>query len=118
MQKSSESPVWEMKRFSISSTSGLHPRIKMESLCDEEKGTMFSSIRSILKEMAPHGGRDSERDFFGNPKGHRTSMEKVTCWNPCPRCGKLIQRQGYLGGKIYFFKVARRCAGLCTKEMV
>ncbi len=90
----------------------------MESLCDEEKGTMFSSIRSILKEMTPHGGRDSERDFFGNPGGHRTSVEKETCWNPCPRCGKLIQRQDYLGGKIYFFKVARRWAGLCTKEMV
>ncbi|MBN2220290.1 MAG: hypothetical protein JW697_08440 [Kosmotogaceae bacterium] len=93
----------------IAWTSGLHPKIKIESLSDEERGRLFSSIRSVMKKMAMRGGRDSEKDFFGNRGGYTTIMGKGTYGKPCPRCGALIERQDYLGGKIYF------CSG-CQKK--
>ena len=52
--------------------------------------------------MAFEGGRDVERDLYGNPGGYKTILSKNTLNNPCPRCGSEIVKQAYLGGSVYF----------------
>jgi len=87
---------------------GVHPKRKVETLSNDEKGSLFYSVKSILKEMAEQGGRDTEKDLFGEPGGYRTKLSKNTVGMPCPVCGKTIIKQAYMGGSIYF------CSG-CQK---
>jgi formamidopyrimidine-DNA glycosylase len=87
---------------------GIHPKRKMETLKDGERESLFNSVKSTLKEMTEQGGRDTEKNLFGEPGGYRTKLSKNTLNNPCPICGGRIIKQAYMGGSIYF------CAG-CQK---
>jgi formamidopyrimidine-DNA glycosylase len=87
---------------------GIHPKRKVETLKDEEKESIFNSVKSTLKEMTELGGRDTEKNLFGEPGGYRTRLSKNTLDSPCPVCGGRIIKQAYMGGSIYF------CSG-CQK---
>ncbi len=87
----------------------LHPKSKAGALDAHGREALFQAVKAVLKEMAENGGRDTEKDLFGNPGGYITRLSKNTAGQPCPACGSLIQKQAYLGGSIYF------CPG-CQKE--
>jgi formamidopyrimidine-DNA glycosylase len=80
----------------------IHPKRKVETLTAGEKDTLFNSVKSTLKEMTEQGGRDTEKDLFGEPGGYVTRLSKNTLDKPCPKCGGTIIKQAYLGGSIYF----------------
>jgi formamidopyrimidine-DNA glycosylase len=48
------------------------------------------------------GGRDTEKDLFGDYGGYVTKASKNTLGNPCKRCGEPIVKEAYLGGVIYY----------------
>jgi formamidopyrimidine-DNA glycosylase len=81
---------------------GMHPKKKVSSLGEQERTTLFEVIRSILQEMTRLGGRDTERDLFGNPGGYSTKMSKNTAGKECPRCGQIILKESYMGGSVYY----------------
>lgn len=87
----------------------LHPKYKVAALGGNDKEALFYAIKTTLNDMVKDGGRDTERDLFGNMGGYRTRMSKNTVGLPCPVCGSLVQKQSYMGGSIYF------CPG-CQKE--
>ncbi|MDP2965189.1 MAG: hypothetical protein Q8N39_04010 [Pelolinea sp.] len=64
--------------------------------------TLFTSVISTLKEMADKGGRDTERDLFGNPGGYATKCSKLTVGKTCAVCGGLFEKASYMGGSVYF----------------
>ncbi len=74
----------------------------MASLSQEEKDGLFYTLKTTLREMADCGGRDTERDLFGNEGGYLTRMSKNTVGKPCLVCGSLVQKESYMGGSIYF----------------
>jgi formamidopyrimidine-DNA glycosylase len=80
----------------------LHPRRKVNSLNEEEKDALFSSIKKTLTMMTERGGRDTEKDLLGNKGGYETVMNNAKSGIPCPVCGGEIVKENYLGGKIYF----------------
>lgn len=80
----------------------VHPKKKMNTLSADDISILFDSVKSTLKEMADKGGRDTEKDLFGNPGGYKTVLCKYTLGRPCPVCGTLIQKASYMGGSIYF----------------
>ena len=86
-----------------------HPKRKVNSLDVLEKENLFKAIKGTLNAMVRDGGRDTERDLFGNSGGYITQMSKNTVGKACTECGTLIQKQAYMGGSIYF------CPG-CQKE--
>lgn len=55
--------------------------------------------------MADNGGRDTEKDIFGNKGNYETVMSSKNKGKPCPVCGQEIIKASYLGGSIYY------CAG-------
>jgi formamidopyrimidine-DNA glycosylase len=83
-------------------TAKIHPRRKIGSLADSEKTALFSAITAVLKEMVDSGGRDSEKDLYGNYGGYVTKMGKNTAGQACTECGSLIIKENYMGGSIYF----------------
>ncbi|OPX85467.1 MAG: Formamidopyrimidine-DNA glycosylase [Pelotomaculum sp. PtaB.Bin104] len=80
----------------------IHPKRKINTLTDESKAVLFNSIKTILVKMVESGGRDTEKDLFGNKGGYKTIMSKNNIKNPCPICGGLIKRESYMGGSVYY----------------
>jgi formamidopyrimidine-DNA glycosylase len=89
-------------------TARIHPRRKMTELSKTEIEKMFQSVKQVLAQMTAQGGRDTERDLFGQPGGYKTVLSKNTVDTSCAVCGTMIRKEPYLGGAIYF------CAG-CQK---
>lgn len=80
----------------------IHPKRKMITLSDIEYENLYVSIKETLNDMTIKGGRDTEKDLFGNNGGYITSLSKNTLGKPCKICGEEIKKSPYLGGTIYF----------------
>lgn len=81
---------------------GIHPKRKISSLRESEWKHLFESVVNTLQHMTELGGRDTEKNLFGQTGGYRTKLSKKTMGNACLYCGNLIQKAAYLGGTIYF----------------
>jgi formamidopyrimidine-DNA glycosylase len=81
---------------------GIHPKKKVKEFEEDEKRRLYHTLRTTLQEMIRLGGRDTEKDLFGNPGGYKTNASKNTVDQPCPSCGSLIKKEAYLGGSIYY----------------
>lgn len=81
---------------------GVNPKRKLESLTDEDLGKLFSCTINILNEMTEKGGRNTEKDIFGNPGGYQCKLSKNTFKSGCPVCGKPITKETYMGGSVYY----------------
>lgn len=86
----------------------VHPKKKINTFSDQEKKSLFNATKSVLLEMSQRGGRDTEKDLFGNPGGYETKLSKKTVGKPCPGCGSSISKENYLGGSIYFCAICQR----------
>lgn len=80
----------------------IHPKKKMNTLTENQKNDMFNSIKYTLNEMVGGGGRDTERDLFGNQGKYITKLSKNTVSTPCVNCGSEIKKETYMGGSIYY----------------
>ena len=81
---------------------GIHPKRRVETLSVDEIEKLCGSVKSTLGQMAAQGGRDTEKDLFGEPGGYRTKLSRNTLGQPCPQCGGRIVKQAYMGGSVYF----------------
>lgn len=79
----------------------IHPKRKVKTLSNKEKDKLYISIKSVLTEMIEKGGRDTEKDLFGNNGGYITKLSKNTAGKPCSNCGSKIKKN-YMGGSIYY----------------
>ena len=80
----------------------IHPKKKMSVLSDEQRRTIFDSVKSTLAKMVSGGGRDTERDLFGNQGGYKTKLSKNNVTLICPDCGGAVKKEAYLGGSVYY----------------
>jgi len=80
----------------------IHPKRKAEALTEGERDRLYEAVTTTLKEMLDGGGRDTERDLFGNAGGYRTILSSKTLSEPCYVCGGWLKREAFLGGNIYF----------------
>lgn len=86
---------------------GIHPKRKMDKVSEEEFRKLFDTVKQVLTDMTEKGGRDTEKDLFGNPGGYTTRLSKKTYrkgdnLSPCPICGNPIHKESYMGGSIYY----------------
>lgn len=81
---------------------GIHPKAKLEAMDKMKRNILFNILKETLSEMVSQGGRDTEKDLYGNKGGYPTILSKNTIKYPCPKCGGNIIRQAYLGGNVYY----------------
>lgn len=81
---------------------GIHPKRKSSTFTEKEIERLYEAVRSTLTEMTAKGGRDTEKDLFGNAGSYKTKMSKNTANKPCLVCGTMIKKESYLGGSIYY----------------
>ncbi len=80
----------------------IHPKRKMATFGERELDALFGAVKSTLAEMTAAGGRDTEKDLFGNPGGYKVVLSKNTYADPCPVCGGALVKEAYLGGAVYY----------------
>ena len=81
---------------------GLHPKRKLSTFSQNDADALLFAIRAVLQDMTDRGGRDTEKDLYGNPGGYTTKMSKNTLPSGCPVCGGPIVKEAYLGGSVYY----------------
>jgi formamidopyrimidine-DNA glycosylase len=87
---------------------GISPKRDVGTLSPAEWETLLSAVKQTLSAMTAGGGRDTERDLFGNPGGYATVMSKNTYQSPCPACGGSILKEAYMGGSVYYCPVCQK----------
>ena len=87
--------------------SAINPKRKISSISDFEKEELFHNIKYNLQSMTDKGGRDTEKDLFGNAGGYKTILSKNTYKDPCPNCGGAITKEAYLGGSVYYCQICQ-----------
>jgi len=80
----------------------IHPKTKLSALAADQKHQLFGTVKETLREMTDKGGRDTEKDLYGQPGSYPCRLSKNTLDKPCPVCAGTLMRQAYLGGNIYF----------------
>lgn len=80
----------------------IHPKKKVRTFTAEDKEKLYHSVKTTLARMVELGGRDTEKDIYGNPGGYQTKLSKNTMNAPCSVCGQAICKEAYLGGSIYY----------------
>jgi formamidopyrimidine-DNA glycosylase len=80
----------------------IHPRRRAVDLAPQERRQLHDAIQSTLSQMVALGGRESERDLYGERGGYIRILDSKTAGTPCPACGTAIEKASYLGGTIYF----------------
>lgn len=80
----------------------LSPRRKVNTLSAAETNDLYTCVTTTLAEMSRLGGRDTEKDLFGDPGGYLTVMSAKNAGTPCPECGRPIRKEAYLGGSVYY----------------
>lgn len=81
---------------------GLHPKRKLDSLSKEAGEALYYCIKDTLSEMAELGGRDTEKDIYGEPGGYKVKLGSRTVNHPCCKCKDIIRKESYMGGSIYY----------------
>ena len=80
----------------------LHPKQKMDTLTKEQITGLLKSIKATIKEMVMGGGRNTEKNLYGQPGKYITKLSKYTVGQKCGVCDSLIKKSSYLGGSIYY----------------
>ena len=81
--------------------SKLHPKTKIRYLRKTDITKLYETMIDLTNEIVSLGGRDTEKDLFGNKGGYITKMSQSGINEGCPECGTSIIKENYLGGNIY-----------------
>lgn len=81
---------------------GLNPRAPLSGLTDPDYERLYQACVTVLREMRGLGGRNVEKDLFGQAGGYAVKLCAKTLNAPCPRCMGALTRQAYMGGNVYF----------------
>jgi formamidopyrimidine-DNA glycosylase len=86
----------------------LHPRRDLADLTGRERQRWYRATRRTLAEAIERGGRDTERDLYGEPGAYVPILDRRAKGQPCPECGATIEKIQYLGGSCYFCPECQR----------
>ena len=80
----------------------ISPRRKINTMNDTEVKRLYDSTVKTTRQMMDAGGRDTEKNIYGDAGGYKTLMSAKTYKNACPACGGEIIKENYLGGSVYY----------------
>ncbi|WP_086347500.1 DNA-formamidopyrimidine glycosylase family protein [Candidatus Enterococcus clewellii] len=81
---------------------GLHPKRPIASLKEAELRLLYQQTIQTLTKMKELGGRDTEKNIYGQAGDYQTILSKNTYKHGCKVCGTDIVKESYLGGTIYY----------------
>jgi len=79
----------------------LSPKRRVPDIDSRERARLHRAIVDAMTEAIEQGGRDTEKDLFGNPGRYVPILDRRAKNQPCPSCGTPIEKIQYLGGSCY-----------------
>ena len=79
----------------------IHPKTKINKLSDIDRENLYGAVVSTLNHMVEAGGRDTEKDLYGNSGDYQTIMSTKAINLPCPNCKGNKKKYAYMGGSVY-----------------
>ncbi|GBF33133.1 formamidopyrimidine-DNA glycosylase [Desulfocucumis palustris] len=70
----------------------MHPGRKLQTLTDEDKSLLYSSIMETLGEAVKLGGLAYEKDLYDRPGGFKDFLVGYREGQPCPECGATVEK--------------------------
>lgn len=92
----------------IAWSAGLDPRFPVQSMTETDFERVYESVRETMRKMTEGGGRDTEKDFYGQRGKYIVQLSKNSYMEPCIKCGSMISKTNYMGGTIYFCSKCQR----------
>ena len=80
----------------------IHYRRRAAEVTPDERRALHTAIKQVMREAVEAGGRDTEKDLYGQPVQHRCLLDTRTKGEPCEECGTPIEKAAFLGGSCYF----------------
>ncbi len=80
----------------------LHPKHPIDDLTNSAKKQLFNAIVETISAAITHGGRNDEYTLLGGRGGYKRLLDKNAAGEPCPACGKKIEKMHHLGGTCYY----------------
>lgn len=80
----------------------INPKSKVETLNEEEIHRIFTAIKTVPSAIIAAGGKDIDKDVYGNFGGFPGRVSRKTVGKPCIRCGTAIMKEAYLGGSVFY----------------
>ena len=80
----------------------INPKTKMNVLKKSEINSLFKAIKKVPLAIISAGGKDVDKDVYGNFGGFPSRVSRNTAGKPCVRCETKIVKEAYLGGAVYY----------------
>lgn len=85
--------LWEAK---------VNPKSKIVNLSEDEIYRIYTAIKSVPSIINTEGGKDIDKDIYGNYGTYKSRASRNTLGKPCARCETAIVKEAYLGGSIFY----------------
>ena len=79
----------------------IHPKRRRLDLSEEDQQALHRAIVDTLEQAVAQGGRDTERDLYNQLGGYPKILDSSKRGEPCPECGRPIEKMNHLGGSCY-----------------
>ena len=86
----------------------INPRTKLRDLSPVQIKQLYDATVSTLEEMTTQGGRDTEKNIYGEPGRYQTILSSIGYKNGCPICSSAIKKENFLGGSIYYCPICQK----------
>jgi formamidopyrimidine-DNA glycosylase len=80
----------------------VNPKKKIDTLNKNEINRIYKAIKTIPSAIIAAGGKDIDKDVYGNIGGFPSRVSRNTVGKPCARCGTKIVKEAYLGGSVFY----------------
>jgi len=80
----------------------VNPKTKMVSLKETDFIRIYNAVKKVFPAVISCGGKDTDKDLYGNPGRYKTHVSKNTLGTPCERCGGIVAKEAFLGGAVYY----------------
>jgi len=80
----------------------INPKKKMDTINKNEINRIFKAIKTVPPLIIAVGGKDIDKDIYGNIGGFSSKVSRNIAGKPCARCGAKIVKEAYLGGSVFY----------------
>jgi len=80
----------------------VNPKKKVNALNKNEIQRIFKAIKTVPSAIIAAGGKDIDKDIYGNYGNFHSKVSRNTVGKPCARCGTKIIKEAYLGGSVFY----------------
>jgi len=80
----------------------VNPKKKVDALSQNELKQIFKAIKAVPSAIIAVGGKDIDKDIYGNYGSFHSKVSRNTVGKPCSRCGTKIVKEAYLGGSVFY----------------